>query len=223
MKGPACSKQFISHPYMTIGKIIALTRWTFVGKVMSLLCNMLSRLVITFLPRNKRLLISWLQSPSAVILEPTYYISQTAFLLKLLQLTENLESRIIFIELIIFILPMRPLWKHTHTQTVTKYLSLYPPETESGTKAYAYFVKEFKFKKMKVSEKLTKESKGGRANNTLYCSSCSTCWNSEWTLACNYDLPIVTLMFVYLSKVYSPINLYYAMLPKNHPKIKFKK
>ena len=61
----------LSQPYMTTGKIIALTRWTFVGKVMSLLFNMLSRLVITFLPRSKRLLISWLQSPSAVILEPS--------------------------------------------------------------------------------------------------------------------------------------------------------
>ena len=60
----------LSHPYMTTGKTIALTRQTFVGKVMLLLLNMLSRLVITFLPRNKRLLISWLQSPSAVILEP---------------------------------------------------------------------------------------------------------------------------------------------------------
>ena len=60
----------LSHPYMTTGKNIALTRWTFVGKVMSLLFNMLSRLVITFLPRSKNLLISWLQSPSAVILEP---------------------------------------------------------------------------------------------------------------------------------------------------------
>ena len=60
----------ISHPYMATGKIIALTRWTFVGKVMSLLLNILSRLVITFLPRSKCLLISWLQSPSAVILEP---------------------------------------------------------------------------------------------------------------------------------------------------------
>ena len=58
------------HPYMTTGKTIALIRWTFVGKVMSLLFNMLSRLVITFLPRSKRLLISWLQSPSAVILKP---------------------------------------------------------------------------------------------------------------------------------------------------------
>ena len=60
----------LSHPYMTTGKTIALTRWTFVGIVMSLFFNMLSRLVITFLPRSKRLLISWLQSPSAVILEP---------------------------------------------------------------------------------------------------------------------------------------------------------
>ena len=60
----------LSHPYMTIGKTIALTRWTFVGKVTSLLSNMLSRLVIAFLPRSKCLLISWLQSPSAVIFEP---------------------------------------------------------------------------------------------------------------------------------------------------------
>ena len=60
----------LSHPYMTTGKTIALTRQTFVGKVMSLLFNMLSRLVITFLPRSKHLLISWLQSPSAVIWEP---------------------------------------------------------------------------------------------------------------------------------------------------------
>ena len=60
----------LSHPYMTTGKTIALTRWTFVGKAMSLLLNLLPRLVIAFLPRSKRLLISWLQSPSAVILEP---------------------------------------------------------------------------------------------------------------------------------------------------------
>ena len=68
-----CSTFFIvqlSHPYMTTGKTTALTRWTFVGKVMSLLFNMLSRLLITFLPRSKCLFISWLQSPSAVILEP---------------------------------------------------------------------------------------------------------------------------------------------------------
>ena len=60
----------LSHLYMTTGKTIALTRWTFFGKVMSLLLNMLSRLVITFLPRSKCLLTSWLQSPSAVIFEP---------------------------------------------------------------------------------------------------------------------------------------------------------
>ena len=60
----------LSHPYMTTDKTIALTRWTFVGKVMSLLFNMLSRMVITYLPRSKRLLIWWLQSPSAMILEP---------------------------------------------------------------------------------------------------------------------------------------------------------
>ena len=60
----------LSHPHMNTGKTIALTRWTFVDKVMSLLFNMLSRLVIAFLPRSKHLLISWLQSPSAVILEP---------------------------------------------------------------------------------------------------------------------------------------------------------
>ena len=60
----------LSHPCMTTGKTIALTRWTFVDKVMSLLFNMLSRLVIAILPRSKRLLISWLQSPTAVILEP---------------------------------------------------------------------------------------------------------------------------------------------------------
>ena len=67
----------LSHPYMTTGKTIALTRWTFIGKVMSLLLNMLSRLVITFLPRSQRLLISWLQSPSAVILEPRKIKSDT--------------------------------------------------------------------------------------------------------------------------------------------------
>ena len=73
-----CSAFFIvqlSHAYMTTGKTIALTRWTFVGKVLSLLFNMLSRWVITFLPRSKRLLISWLQSPSAVILEPRKKVS----------------------------------------------------------------------------------------------------------------------------------------------------
>ena len=75
-----CSAFFtvqLSHPYVTTGKTIALTRRTFVGKVMSLLLNMLSRLVITFLPRSQRLLISWLQSPSAVILKPPKIKSDT--------------------------------------------------------------------------------------------------------------------------------------------------
>ena len=67
----------LSHPYMTIGKTIVLTRWTFVGKVMSLLFNMLSRFVITFLLRSKCLLILWLQSPYAVILEPKIIKSDT--------------------------------------------------------------------------------------------------------------------------------------------------
>ena len=65
----------LSHPYTTTRKTIALTRWTFVGKVMSLLCNMLSRLFIVFLPRSKHLLISWLHSPPAVILEPKKIVS----------------------------------------------------------------------------------------------------------------------------------------------------
>ena len=69
----------LSHPYMTTGKILALTRWTFVGKVMSLLFNILSRLVIAFLPKSKRLLISWLQSLTAVILEPKKMKSATVF------------------------------------------------------------------------------------------------------------------------------------------------
>ena len=69
----------LSHLYMTTGKNIALTRWTFVGKVMSLFFDMLSRLVITFLPRSKHLLISWLQSPSAVILELKKIKSATVF------------------------------------------------------------------------------------------------------------------------------------------------
>src|SRR5574340_592686 len=76
-----CSVFFIvqlSHTYMTTGKTIALTRRTFVGKVMSLLLNILSRLVITFLPRSKHLLISWIQSPSAVILEPPKKIGRAS-------------------------------------------------------------------------------------------------------------------------------------------------
>ena len=75
-----CSAFFIvqlSHPYMTTGKTIALTRWTFIDKARSLLFNMLSRFVIAFLPRSKCLLISWLQSPSAVILEPKKIVCQS--------------------------------------------------------------------------------------------------------------------------------------------------
>ena len=78
-----CSAFFtvhLSHPYMTTGKTMALIRWTFVGKVMSLLFNKLFRLVIAFLPRSKHLLISWLQSPSAVILEPPPKVGVAAFL-----------------------------------------------------------------------------------------------------------------------------------------------
>ena len=70
----------LSHSYMTTGKTITLTRRTFVGKLMSLFFNMLSRLVITFLPRSKHLIISWLQSPSAVILEPQKIKSVTVFI-----------------------------------------------------------------------------------------------------------------------------------------------
>ena len=79
-----CSSFFmvqLSHPYMTTGKTIALTRWTLVGKVMTLLFNMLSRFVIAFLPKSKHLLISWLQSPSAVILEPKKIKSVTVFII----------------------------------------------------------------------------------------------------------------------------------------------
>ena len=70
----------LSHPYTTTGKTIALIRWTFVGQVMSLLFNMLSRMVIAFLPRSKSLLISWLRSPSAVILEPQKIKSLTVYI-----------------------------------------------------------------------------------------------------------------------------------------------
>ena len=77
LRGSAFLMVQISHQYMTTRKTIALTRWTFFGKIMSLLFNMLSNLVITFLPRSKHLLISWLQSPSAVILEPKKLMSAT--------------------------------------------------------------------------------------------------------------------------------------------------
>ena len=86
----------LSHPYMITGKNIALTRWTFVDKVMFLLFNMLSRLVITFLPRSKRLLISWLQSPFAVILEPQKIESTTLSTVSPLQMTEDERLHQIF-------------------------------------------------------------------------------------------------------------------------------
>ena len=85
----------LSHPYMTTGKTLALTRWTFVDKVMSLLLNMLSRFVIAFLPRSKHLLISWLQSPSAVILEPR-------------KIKSILSNSSLFLPLLIF--PQRRRW-----------------------------------------------------------------------------------------------------------------
>ena len=75
LRGSAFFTVQLSHPYMTTGKTITFTRWTFVGKVMSLLFNMLPRLIITFLPRSKSLFISWLQSPSALILEPKKIVS----------------------------------------------------------------------------------------------------------------------------------------------------
>ena len=93
-----CSSFFIvqlSHPYMTTGKIIALTRRTFAGKVMSLLFNMLSRLVITFLPRSKRLLISWVQSPSAVILESWPASWEICVQVRKQQLELNREQRLV--------------------------------------------------------------------------------------------------------------------------------
>ena len=93
-----CSAFFtvqLSHPYMTTGKSIALTRWTFVGKVLSLLFNMLSRLVITFLPRSRHLLISWLQSPSAVILEPRKIKSDTV--------SPSISHQVVWPEAMIFI------------------------------------------------------------------------------------------------------------------------
>ena len=95
--GAQLSSVQLSHPYMTTGKNVALTRWTFVGKVMSLLFNMLSRLVIPFFPRSKRLLISWLQSPSAVILEPKIQCPKRKYCPQSLAKTpERLESKAFF-------------------------------------------------------------------------------------------------------------------------------
>ena len=97
-----CSAFFtiqLSHPYMTTGKSTALTRWTFVDKVMSLLFNMLSRLVMAFLPRSKRLLISWLQFPSAVILEPKKIKSVTVF-----TVSPSIYHEVIGLDAMIFVL-----------------------------------------------------------------------------------------------------------------------
>ena len=88
----------LSHPYMTIGKTIALTRQTFVEKVLSLLFNMQARLVITFLPRSKHLLISWLQSPSAVILESRKIKSVTVYIVS----HENIHHEVIGLDAMIF-------------------------------------------------------------------------------------------------------------------------
>ena len=99
----------LSHPYMTTGKTVALTRRNFVGKVMSLLLNMLSRLVITFLPRSKRLLISWLQSPSAVILEPPKIKSDTVS--TWVQITHYINSRQYYVGVPLAFLCERGIWK----------------------------------------------------------------------------------------------------------------
>ena len=91
-----CSAFFrvqFSHPCMTTRKTIALTRWTFVGKMMSLLFNMLSRLVIAFFPRSKHLLISWLQSPSAVILEPKKISLLSVLSLQIINVTQKSKDR----------------------------------------------------------------------------------------------------------------------------------
>ena len=111
-----CSVLFtvqLSHPYMTTGKTIALTRWTFVDKVTSLLFNMLSRLVVTFLPRSKRLLISWLQSPSVVTLDPPKIKSATvsSFSWQTIYLMNNLES--VMHRLSLRNSWLQPIWIHT--------------------------------------------------------------------------------------------------------------
>ena len=97
----------LSHPYMTTGKTIALTRWTFVGKVVSLLFNTQSRLVIVFLPRSKRLFISWLQSPSAVILEPKTIKSLTVFIV-----SPSICHEVMLVDAMIFVFLMFSLSQH---------------------------------------------------------------------------------------------------------------
>ena len=106
----------LSHPYMTTGKTIALTRQTFVGKVMSLLFNMLSRLVIIFLPKSKRLLISWLQSPSAVISEPPKIKSATVS-----TLSPSIHNEVMGLDPMILVLHSFPLYQSPPPEWYTCY------------------------------------------------------------------------------------------------------
>ena len=111
----------LSHPYMTTGKAIALTRRTFVGKVMSLLFNMLSRLVITFLPRSKHLLISWLQSPSAVILEPPKIKSLTVSIVSPSICHEGVGPNAMI--LVFWMLSFKPTFSHSSFTFIKRLLS----------------------------------------------------------------------------------------------------
>ena len=126
-----CSAFFIVqllHPYMTIGKTIFLTKWTSVGKVMSLLFTMLSRLVITFLPRSKCLLISWLQAPSAVILEPKKIVCHCfhCFPIYLPWNDGNRWHDLSFLSLspYYFLIPESLSWSRLKTKTKTKVIAI---------------------------------------------------------------------------------------------------
>ena len=114
----------LSHPYMTTGKTIALFRQTFVGKVMSLLFNMLCSLIITFLPRSKCLLISWLQSPSAVILEPRKIKSVTVSIVSpsICHEVMGADTMILVFWMIQFSLSQINLWQNTHFQVILTHL-----------------------------------------------------------------------------------------------------
>ena len=114
----------LSHPYMTTGKTIALTRRTLVGKVMSLLFSILSRLIITFLPRSKRLLISWLQSPSAVILEPKKIKSFAISIVSPSICHEGMgpDAMILIFWMIQFSLSQTNLQQNTHSQIILPHL-----------------------------------------------------------------------------------------------------
>ena len=125
----------LSHPYMTTGKTIALTRWAFVGKVMSLLFNMLSRLVIACLPRSKCLLISWLQSPSTVILEPKKIKSLTVSIVSPIICREVMELDAMI--LVFLVLSFKSVFFHSPLSLSSRGssvpLSLYPgPKTCQG-------------------------------------------------------------------------------------------